>query len=84
MWAGPSSYQQVPVPKEGYRGCQALGRGHARAEMVPYLFDFVDRFASRVFVFRLEAAPGAGCTIMISNGTRLPRTADRSALHPPN
>ena len=48
--------------------------------MVPYLFDFVDRFASRVFVFRLEAAPGAGCTIMISNGTRLPRTADRPAL----
>jgi hypothetical protein len=48
--------------------------------MVPYLFDFVDRFASRVFVFRLEAAPGFGCTITISNGTRLPRTADRSAL----
>ena len=30
----------------------------------------------------LEAALpiGFGCTIMISNGTRLPRTADRSAL----
>jgi hypothetical protein len=54
-----------------------LGLGGLKPGWYRYLFDFADALR---FAGERGWAAGFGCTIMISSGTRLPRTADCAAL----
>ena len=66
-----------------FRACpgpSVLGRGGLKPGWYHYLFDFIRVFAARVRELEASLPIGFGCTIMISNGTRLPCTGGREAL----
>ena len=61
---------EVPVPWDAMGGHLFLGLGGLKPGWYRYLFDFADALR---FAGERGRAAGFGCTIMISNGTRLPR-----------